>query len=185
MKRCLVMVLLTSAMWGQIGQKSEIAEAKAAIASMPSDPEVSEHLDKATQKVAEFRKAVNLAKPFLDQSDPQLAKNYLDAAATADLIIGTMKKSGFSAYGLTSLLSTLDDLSLDGAVGSVYLLRNDAEKLSRGEQPGVGMLTGVVSLTTAGNACYDISELIMHATLRYIAAEEKILAAISPTSSPH
>ena len=36
----------------------------------------------------------------------------------------------------------------------------------------------MVDLAQAGKNCYDISELILHATLRYIAVEENLLQTL-------
>jgi hypothetical protein len=90
--------------------------------SMPSEKEFSELLTKADEKVVAFEAAVKNAKPYLDRIDTKYATNYLGAAATAHVLISQTLKNGSSAYKLVGVLTTLDDLSLDAAGGSVLLL---------------------------------------------------------------
>jgi len=40
------------------------------------------------------------------------------------------------------------------------------------------MTTAVLMLTSAASSLYDISELVMHATLRFVGAEEAVLNQI-------
>ena len=131
-----------------------------------------------SRSVFEKEFPVKNAKPYLDKINPKLATNYLDGASTARTIIQKLQKNGPSAYGLVSLLATLDDLSLDAATASVHLLRTDEEQVTRGKQPDVGSLSSVIVLGTAGTACNDIAELIMHATLRLVNVEEQIIRAL-------
>jgi hypothetical protein len=143
--------------------------------NMPSSAEIGELLSKADQKVTGFEEAVKLAKPHLDKINSRLSSNYLDAAATAHKFIETTQKDGTSAYRLVGLLATLDDLSLDAANASVLLLKNDAEQLAEGKKPVAALSGSVVALSSTGTAVNDISELLMHATLRFIDAEEQVL----------
>ena len=138
--------------------------------SMPSRSEIFELIDKADQKISDFEGALKTAKPALDAIDAKLSKNYLDGASTAHFMIQSIHKNGPSAYALVGLLATMDDLSLDAANASVKLLA------IRGQQDNVA--SWVVSLSTSGAACNDISELIMHATLRFVQAEEAILGKL-------
>ncbi len=154
---------------------AQTATASSQKISMPSDAEIGELLTKADQKVAGFEEAVKLAKPHLDRTNSRLCSNYLDAAATAHKLIEATQKNGTSAFRLVGLLATLDDLSLDAANASVLLLRDDEEQLMKGKQPGAASLSSVVVLSNAGTAVNDISELLMHATLRFIGAEEQVL----------
>jgi hypothetical protein len=146
--------------------------------SMPSKEEVSELVTKADEKVSGFEEAVRNAKPHLDSISPKLAANYMDAASTAHTIIRGVQKNGASAYTLVSLLATLDDLALNASTASGQLLRTDEEQVTRGKQPDVGRLSSVILLNTAGTACNDIAELILHATLRYVDVEERILGTL-------
>ena len=140
--------------------------------SMPSEREFSELLAKADEKVSAFEAAVKNAKPYLDRIDTKYATNYLDAAATAHELISRTLKNGSSAYKLVGVLTTLDDLSLDAASGNVLLMSADVAK---GRLTDAATGSAVFALSTAGTACNDISELIFHATMRLIAAEEAAL----------
>ena len=145
---------------------------------MPSNEEILELVTKADEKVSGFEEAVNNAKPYLDKISPKLATNYLDGASTARTIIHNLKNNGPSAYALVSLLATLDDLALDAATGSIQVLRTDEENVIKGKQPDLGGLSSVIVLGASGTACNDISALIMHATLRYLSAEEQVLGKL-------
>jgi hypothetical protein len=170
MKTLVVVLLFSVFVWGQDKPVDQT--------SMPSNEEISELIAKADEKVSSFEEAVKNAKPYLDKINPKLATNYLDGASAAHAIIQAMKKNGPSSYGLVSLLATLDDLALDAATASVHLLRTDEENVMKGKQPDVGPLSSVLLLNTASTACNDISELILHATLRYVRAEEQVLVKL-------
>lgn len=146
--------------------------------SMPSKEEISELLSKANEKTTAFEEAVKRAKPYLDRIDAKLAANYLDGASTAHLLIESTQKNGASAYRLVGILATLDDLSRNASNGSVELLRTDEEHVAKGNRPDIGVLSSVILLNTAGTGCYDISELLMHATMRFVNVEEQALAKL-------
>lgn len=142
---------------------------------MPSEKEFSELLAKADQKVSTFESAVKSAKPALDRIDPKRAGNYLDAAATAHLLISKTTENGAAGYNLVGILATLDDLSLDAANATSFLLAAEAERESKGLVADPKTAALVMALTTASSSCNDIAELIFHATMRLIAAEETAL----------
>jgi hypothetical protein len=144
--------------------------------SMPSETEFSELLTKADEKVSAFEAAVKNARPGLDRIDKKYATNYLDAAATAHLLISKAIQNGPTAYGLLGVLTTLDDLSLDAASGSVLLLAGDEDLVvAKQSSPDRNTRSAVLALSAAGTSCNDIAELIFHATMRLIAAEETAL----------
>jgi hypothetical protein len=144
--------------------------------NMPSEKEFSELLMKADEKVSTFEAAVKNAKPGLDRIDTKYVKNYLDAAATAHLLISKTIKNGPTAYNLVGVLTTLDDLSLDAANGTTFLLAADGDRVAKGATRDTGTRgAAVVGLSSAGTSCNDIAELIFHATMRLIAAEETAL----------
>ena len=81
--------------------------------------------------------------------------------------------NGMSAYGLVGLVGILDDMSLNAARASTVVivdaLQGDApDSKHRATQD-------MLDLAQAGKNCYDISEVILHATLRYIAVGENLL----------
>lgn len=169
MKLVFAVIVLT------VASAAQSAPASNQQVNMPSNAEIGELLSKADQKVTGFEEAVKLAKPHLDKINSRLSSKYLDASDTAHKFIAITQKDGTSAYRLVGLLATLDDLSLDAANASVLLLRDDEEQVAKGKQPGAAALGSVVALSSAGTAVNDISELLMHATLRFIAAEEQVL----------
>ena len=144
--------------------------------NMPSEKELSELLTKADEKVSTFEAAVKNGKPLLDKIDAKYARNYLDAAATAHLLISKTLKNSSSAYNLVGVLTTLDDLSLDAANGSAFLLAADEDRtVARGTSADANTRSAVLALSAAGTSCNDIAELLFHATMRLIAAEETAL----------
>ena len=144
--------------------------------SMPSEKEFSELLAKADEKVSTFEAAVINAKPRLDKINTKYAATYLEGASTAHLLISKTMKNGPTAYALVSILTTLDDLSFDAASGTAFLLATDEDQVvGKGAAPDPNTRSAVLTLSAAGTACDDIAELIMHATLRFIAAEETAL----------
>jgi hypothetical protein len=143
--------------------------------NMPSEKEFSELLSKADEKVSAFEAAIKNAKPGLDKIDTKYATKYLDAAATAHLLISKTIKSGPTAYSLVGVLTTLDDLSLDAAIGTTFLLAADGDRVAKGVPHDTNTREAVVTLSAAGTSCNDIAELIFHATMRLIAAEETAL----------
>jgi hypothetical protein len=140
--------------------------------SLPSTEEISELTDKASEKISAFGMAVKSAKPDLDRVDPTLAPKYLEAADAAQTTIKAIRKNGATGYNLVALLGTLDDLSLEAATGALRILvAYTANRLEGGQSETA--LHSVMLLNTAQSGCYDISELLLHATLRFIAVEDK------------
>jgi hypothetical protein len=152
---------------------------------MPSKEEVSELLNKANEKVAVFEKAVKLVKPHLDQANPKLVPNYLHAASTAHTLIQSTLSTGASAYRLVGIMATLDDLTLDAANGSLQILATRDERISQGHKADVGDLDAVAVLSSAGTGIGDVSELLMHATLRFVGAEEDVLDKMLAATEKH
>jgi hypothetical protein len=171
-------VVLVSTCYAQT--KPSVSTSKDALSelqrSMPSEKEFSELLTKADEKVSAFEEAVKNAKSGLDKIDKKYVTNYLDAAATAHLLISKAIQNGPTAYSLVGVVVTLDDLSLDAANGSALLLGADEDRVvAKGVSPDPNTRSAVLVLSVAGKSCTDIAELIFHATMRLIAAEEAAL----------
>ncbi len=147
-------------------------------ANMPSEAEVGELTAKAGEKVEAFQKTLEAVKTFLDKADPAAYSKDQNAVETARLILSSLKKNGRSAYGLVSLLTTLDDLDLDATQDTQAILIFGTKAMADGRHPPDGMTTAVLMLTSAASSLYDISELVMHATLRFVAGEEAVLAKV-------
>jgi len=52
------------------------------------------------------------------------------------------------------------------------------QDIKAGGKNQVSLEANLFRITQAGQATYDISELLLHATLRYIAVEESLLNAV-------
>jgi len=91
-------------------------------------------------------------------------------------VIAAIKKNGSTAVSLVSLLTILDDMSLNGATASastmVVAMREDKSNRSN------RVMQDFQDLAQAENNCYDISELLFHATIRYISVEETVLRTL-------
>jgi len=156
--RCCGLLLLTvSALVAQDQTKADI----------PSKAEIVELLDKADQKISAYEDAVKAAKPVLEEIGQGSITNPMEGASTARTFIKTLRRDGPSAYALVGLLATLDDMSFRAANAGVVLV-----KMARG-RPSVEK--AFLLITNSGAACNDIAELIYHATMRLIWAEEEIL----------
>lgn len=177
--KILAVVLLAGLAFGQDSSAAHLrAVSRAAVEKMPSDAELNELFNKAEEKVATFRKAVNSARPQLDKIDAHLASNYIDAAATANAIIAGLRTKGPSGAGLLMLITTLDDLALDATQGGLRLLvQNQTHPVNA--EADTATVMSVMSLSTAEVGCNDISELLVHASLRFIGAEDSLLAEIA------
>jgi hypothetical protein len=148
---------------------ASFASGEAAQTTPPSKAELAELLSKADEKVADFEKAVRTSRADLNKVDRKLAANYLEAAATTHRLIDAINKNGATAFRLVAVVTALDDLSLDAATGAFQLLTLEVEKPG---QSGSAIQFALL-LMTAKNACHDISELLMHATLGYLQALEE------------
>jgi len=91
------LVLVSPAIATPQNSKDAISELQR---SMPSEKEFSGLLAKADEKVSVFEAAVKNARPLLDRIDTKYVTNYLDAAATAHLLISKTIKNGSTAYDL-------------------------------------------------------------------------------------
>lgn len=133
----------------------------------PSKEEISELVAKAEEKVTSFEEALKSVKPVF-QSEPDLLKRNTNVAENAHKLIRALQRNGPSAYALVSLIATLDDISLDASKTAtlVIMSKNEIDSETQGK---------LTLLWNAQNSCSDISELILHATLRLIQTEEATL----------
>jgi len=160
---------------GVLAAQTTPAPTTTPVSNMPSEAEIGELTAKATEKVDIFKKTLDSVKPYLDKADPSAYAKDMEAAENANVILGILKKNGPTGYGLVGLLTVLDDLDLDATQDSTSILIYGAKAMTEGKQPPDGMSAAVLMLTSSASSFYDISELVMHATLRYIAGEEDIL----------
>jgi hypothetical protein len=142
--------------------------------NMPSNEEINDLLSRATEYVATYQTAFENAKPTLAKAPtPGFVEKSDELCAQANLTISAIKKNGMTAYALVALIGVLDDMSLNAAKASsiamiVGLHASSPDSRQRAAQD-------MQDLAQAGKNCYDISELILHSTLRLIAFEETVL----------
>jgi len=135
----------------------------------PSREEISELVAKAEEKVTSFEDAVRHVKPVLESQQTDLLSKDRGVAENAHKLIRGLQKNGPSAYALVALIATLDDISLNASRTATLVIMSGPDKIDAEMQARLTMLWN------AQNSCSDISELILHATLRLIEVEEGIL----------
>jgi hypothetical protein len=144
--------------------------------SFPSKEEISQLVQKANQRVTDFERVVQAAKPFLSEDR---FKSDTDAVTAAHRIIGGLNKNGLSAYALVALTIKLDDLVVSGDRSVQDILRDGWKGTISGKAANVSGLDSAVRLNVAGAAVNDITDLIGHATLRLINVEETALEKLN------
>jgi hypothetical protein len=146
--------------------------------STPSTEEVNELLSKASEYVDLYKSTFKNAKPTLDKSPASgFVEKSDELCGQATTIIAAIMKNGPTAYALVGLLGVLDDMSLNAAKASGMAMVVGLEDGSSDQKRHA--MQDIQDLAQAGKNCYDISELIMHSTLRLIAVEERLLRSIS------
>ena len=145
---------------------------------MPSNEEIGDLLSKASEYVDTYRQTFGSARPSLAKAPtPGLYEKGMELSKQADSVIAANRKNGPSAYALVGLVSILDDMSLNAtrayAVTMVVALGETRSDLKSHE------MEDIQSLAQAGKNCDDISELLLHATLRLIAVEERTLRELT------
>ena len=170
--RCGIALFVALAVYGQTTTARSLIAEPSEVASMPSDAEIGELLSKASEYVETYKQTFATAKGSLEQgSQPGFYDRAATMSAQATQIISTIKKNGSTAVALVSLIAVLDDMSLNGARASAV-----AMLLAAGEDKRA--MQDFQNLAQAEKNCYDISELLLHATIRYISAEETALRVL-------
>ena len=140
--------------------------------TMPSSAEILELANKADENIRGFEKALKASAPYLDKDTVRTAQAAADDAHT---IIKTIRERGASMYGLVALLSSLDDLTLDASRASRSIMVGiGANTLNDNSSHSAAAMTAM-SLMASENSLYDISDLMLHMTLRYAAAENDLM----------
>lgn len=142
--------------------------------SLPSEEEIGDLLNKASEYVQTYRQTFTNTKPSLDKAPtPGFFDKGIELSSQASGSIAAIKENGSSAYALVGLIAILDDMSLNAARASAMtmILALEEDKTD----PKNHAMEDFQNLAQAEKNCYDISELLLHATLRYIAVEEKAL----------
>jgi hypothetical protein len=179
MKILTALLLITSVAFAQTkGPSDKTAQedrTKQAAADMPSRQEINELVGKASEKITGLQSALKSVKPLLDKSDPDVFRQDSEALESARTAIAAIQKNGPSSYVLVSLISILDDIKLDTVTAgpSLAFQAMKSDNAARAIEA-----VDISRFLEAGTACYDISELLLHATLRYVNAEESLLNEI-------
>jgi len=166
--RLMIVVLAVSAFFSQFC----CAQTEQQLSTPPSSAEILELANKADEKVAAFDAILKKAAPYLDKHTLQTDE---DAVNTTHSIIEAIRKKGADAYVLVGLLSALDDLSLDASRASLSVLVAYTQNSSKGDTASNSAIMSVMELSDSDISLSDISELLLHATLRYVSAEENTL----------
>jgi hypothetical protein len=155
---------------GEARQSSNVPE-------LPSEEEIGELLSKASEYVQTYQQTFTSSKSSLDKTaTPGFYAKGMELSAQASSVIAAIKKKGSSAYALVGLIAILDDMSLNAARASAATTLVALEE--NRSDPKNHVTIDFVSLAQAEKNCYDISELLLHSTLRYIAVEETVLQTL-------
>ena len=145
--------------------------------SLPSDEEIGELLVKAKQYVDSYQATVSRTKRSLDKTaTPGFYLEMTKLASQATKRIIDIRKNGSSAYALVGLIAILDDMTLNASRASAAVTIVAMQE--RQSDPNNHGMVDFQALAQAGQNCYDISDLILQATLRYIAVEESALRTL-------
>lgn len=150
---------------------------------MPSEEEIRELLRKAREYVNTYKESFISSKSSLDKAVPAgfYAKG-IELSSQALAAITAIDKNGSSAYGLVGLIAILDDMSLNGARASAATMLVAVQESS--SDPKNHAANDLLNLAQAEKNCYDISELLLHATLRYISVQEAALRRLLSDPKP-
>jgi hypothetical protein len=147
-------------------------------ASMPSNEEIGDLLSKASEYVDTYRQTFASARPSLTKAPtPGFYEKAIELSKQATSVIAAIRKNGPSAYALVGLVAILDDMSLHATRAYAVTMVSTLGE-SRSDFKSQGM-QDIQSLAQAAKNCEDISELLLHATLRLIAVEEQTLRELS------
>lgn len=149
-----------------------LAQTEQQLHTLPSSAEILELANKADEKVQGFEKVLKASAPYLDKDTIQTDQ---DAANNAHTLIRAIRKNGPSTYGVVALLSTLDDLTLDASRASRVVILAMSQNSLKNNSPNSSPAVTVMALVESENSLYDISDLLLHVTLRYAAAEDDLI----------
>jgi hypothetical protein len=163
-------------------QKANGEVLEQSVPSIPSNEEINDLLGKADEYVQQYQAMFKSAKATLDKSPtPGFNAKADELCAQAESLITAIQKNGPTAFSLVGLIVVLDDMSINAArASSMAMFVSVEDNSSQSKQA----LRDFPDLAQAEKNCIDISELILHPTLRLIAAEERILRTISSQQKP-
>jgi tRNA splicing ligase len=160
------------------------ASVSSEVPSMPSEAEIGELVNKASEYVETYRRTFANTKASLDKAaTPGFDQSAVTLADQASEVIAAIKKNGSTAVALVSLITILDDMSLNAQRASAQVMLV-AMREDRTDRANHGM-QDFQDLAQAGKNCYDISELLFHSTIRYITVEETVLRTLLDRDKKH
>lgn len=175
---CILAVFFcASTAYSQSARQQTKREAAPFSAPMPSEAEIGELVSKANEYVDTYRRTFENTKASLDKAPtPGFYERAMEECAQAAEVISAIKKNGSTAVALVTLISILDDMSLNGARASAAMMLVAASEDRT--KPSNHAMQDFQDIAQAEKNCYDISELLLHATIRYISAEENALRTL-------
>jgi hypothetical protein len=177
MKYPLVIITVLSAF--SLAELGCFGQTKNLLADLPSNAEIQELAAKADEKVTNFEKVLKASSGL--QKD--VLATDLATAQTAHTIVAVLKKNGPSSYALVSLVATLDDIALDASRAAQAESMSYCQNGLKGNSPDQAAMVSMVGLSDSETSVNDISELVLHATLRYVKVENDVLNAALQTKS--
>jgi len=152
------------------------------VPTMPSEAEISDLVSKASEYIDTYRLTFKNAKASLDKApNPGFYEQAMALCDQASGVISTIKKDGATAVSLVVLLTVLDDMTLKRASASTMIVALSENKSNRNDHA----MQDFQDLAQAEKNCYDISELLSHATIRYISVEETTLRTLLDREKQH
>jgi hypothetical protein len=146
------------------------------ISTPPSNEEVMDLLNKTDEKLDSLQKALDGAKTILEKAQPGMYRQTSTLVSTGHTLIAAMHKNGFSAYALVALISDLDDIYINVAFSELHIYRLTADAAVN-HQPSLNTSESFLEIAEEGKGLYDMSELLLHTTLRLVKTEEDIIHA--------
>jgi len=181
-------ILLPIAGYAQTAQHKAAAHNRVSppseVPTMPSDAEIGDLVSKASEYVDTYRLTFKNAKASLDKApNPGFYEQAMALCDQASGVITTIKKNGATAVSLVVLLTVLDDMTLNGAraSASTMIVALSENKSNRNDHA----MQDFQDLAQAEKNCYDVSELLSHATIRYISVEETTLRTLLDREKQH
>jgi hypothetical protein len=131
--------------------------------------------NKADENVQGFEKVLKASEPYLDKDKFHIDE---DAVAKTHGVIAAIRNNHVAMYSLVGLLSALDDLTLDASRASRLIILAIGQNAFKDPAAKESATVAAMSLMNSENSLYDISDLLLHATLRYAAAEDDVLEQV-------
>jgi hypothetical protein len=148
-----------------------IAAFQKLLRDMPQKGELIPLLTKTDEKIVEFEKSILGLKADIERVDPGATAKITTGAAAAHQIIAQMLSDGHTAGRLVALLPSLDDFTRHASRESLLLVLNGIATNSPAKD--------ISGLASVGNSLYDISDLLLHTTLRAVNSNDAFIGEMA------